>query len=441
MNFIVTSQILPKKCCGSYIKILHNDEVCYVKFNDDLDSEFVVRRKSSSSRERWEMVEKSTQKIRAFHLAPTLPEEITSTWTILSGRSTRKGLIKFVSVDNDPKRGQKRTYNDRGDGTKKKKMKRAFGRKVSQECKPLVTKHKALTKARLQILEDFPVEKKQLECDIATQDNELYSTSYVHEIMDYIRSVEADNLPSGSYMEKKQSNITITHRRQLLDFMNICVTKYRQKNATYHLAVNILDRFLSTRPVSKNQLQLIGCVCLWLAAKYVEVQVPSMDDFVLISDELFDTDEMCEMECEIVNALDFEFTVPTPLSFAERYGHVIKYMLQLEKQKRRLGHLINYFLEHCSLVYDFVGEHPSLIAASACYAAAVWLDRDFHWNETLEEEIGYTVAEMQRIVSIIKYEVYEKKRDPEEENLHVFEKYKTSKFENVALMRYARGTA
>jgi len=281
---------------------------------------------------------------------------------------------------------------------------------------------------------------EKLVCDIETEDDELYVPDYVQDIISYLKSVEGNFLPMRDYIEKKQPHITSHARSTMLNWMNAVVTKYEQTNATYHLAANIFDRFLSQQSsIKRSKLHLVGCVCLWLAAKYIEVHVPVMDDFVALAADAFDTEEMLAMECNIVNALDFELTVPSSLNFAERYGHIIKHMLALEKQKRRLLPLINFFIEHCTLIYGLVGEKPSLIAASASYAAAVWLDRDFEWTEQLVQEIGYTVEEMKGIVALIKKEIYEKKRPVKKP--HVFDKYGSKTNEFVSLMRYSASSA
>lgn len=439
MNFVISSNVLAKKCQGLYTKINRKGQDCYLKLNDDMFVEIIIRYNENRETPRWEMIEQANGKVRAYHTSIDCCDDMTTRWTIFQGSNRRKGQIKFVAVDDQPKKGRKRCLENI-DGNKKN-VKRAFGRKVSQECKPLVTKQKPCTKKRTRthILEpQSPLPSHtngKLVCDIETEDNELYVPDYVQDIIKYLKSVESNFLPMRDYVEKKQPHLSNSARFTMLNWMNAVVSKYEQTNATYHLAASIFDRFLSFQSVSQAQLHLVGCVCLWLAAKYIEVHVPVMDDFVALADDAFDTEDMLTMECDIVNALDFEFTVPSSLNFAERYGHIIKHMLALEKQRRRLLPLINFFIEHCTLIYELVGEKPSLIAASASYAAAVWLDRDFEWTEQLVQEIGYTVEEMKGVVALIKHEIYEKKRPNKKP--HVFEKYGSRSNEFVALMRYS----
>lgn len=435
MSFVISSNILAKKCQGLYTKVERKNKELYLKLNEDMCVEFFIQR--NEDLERWELIEQKTSKIRASHTSTESCEKIGTNWVIHQGATRRKGLIKFVAESAQIK-GKKRRLNE-----DKKTVKRAFGRKVSQDCKPLVAKSMNTTatrRPRTHILEDFPTVSKtggKQQCDIENEDNHLYVTEYAKDIISFLKKTESDFLPARDYIEKKQPHWNSNHRNKMINWMNAVVSKYEQTDASFHLAVNIFDRFLSKKMIEQNQLHLVSCVCLWIAAKYIEVQVPVTDDFIILADESFDTEDMVDMECEIVNALEFRLTVPTALNFSERYGLILKYMLDTEKHQRRIIPLINYFIEHCTLIYELVGEKPSLIAAAASYAAAVWLDGNFEWTKELQKEVGYTVEEMEGIVGLIRHEVYEKIRPETAAKLHVFEKYQTRSKEYVALMRYS----
>ncbi len=70
------------------------------------------------------------------------------------------------------------------------------------------------------------------------------------------------------------------------------------------MSFNLIDRFLSKCFVKRNRLQLLGCVCLWIASKYHEIFSPEMNDFVYISDKAFQKPEMLRMEEAVVKFLD-----------------------------------------------------------------------------------------------------------------------------------------
>lgn len=57
-------------------------------------------------------------------------------------------------------------------------------------------------------------------------------------------------------------------RAILLDWLIEVCEVYKLHRETYYLAVDYLDRFLSTNSkISKTRLQLIGITCLFVAAK------------------------------------------------------------------------------------------------------------------------------------------------------------------------------
>lgn len=57
-------------------------------------------------------------------------------------------------------------------------------------------------------------------------------------------------------------------RAILLDWLIEVCEVYKLHRETYYLAVDYLDRFLSTNAkISKTRLQLIGITCLFVAAK------------------------------------------------------------------------------------------------------------------------------------------------------------------------------
>ena len=59
-----------------------------------------------------------------------------------------------------------------------------------------------------------------------------------------------------------QSDITSNMRKILIDWLVEVHMKYRLRMETLHLAVNIIDRYLSKAPVVRKYLQLVGIVAM-----------------------------------------------------------------------------------------------------------------------------------------------------------------------------------
>lgn len=64
---------------------------------------------------------------------------------------------------------------------------------------------------------------------------------------------------------------------------------------TLYLTVNLIDRFLAINPIVRKKLQLVGVTAMLLACKYEEVQVPVVEDLILISDRAYSRKEVLDM--------------------------------------------------------------------------------------------------------------------------------------------------
>ncbi len=66
--------------------------------------------------------------------------------------------------------------------------------------------------------------------------------------------------------------------------------------ADLYLSTNYVDRFLSTFPVMRGRLQLVGVTCMLIASKYEEIFAPRVEDFVYITDSTYSETEVLQME-------------------------------------------------------------------------------------------------------------------------------------------------
>ena len=71
--------------------------------------------------------------------------------------------------------------------------------------------------------------------------------------------------------------------------------KFELREETLFLTVNLIDRFLERHEVARKNLQLVGVTSMLLACKYEEVFVPSVDEFVMITDKAYTKKEVLNM--------------------------------------------------------------------------------------------------------------------------------------------------
>lgn len=90
--------------------------------------------------------------------------------------------------------------------------------------------------------------------------------------------------PKAAYM-KKQPDITNSMRAILVDWLVEVGEEYKLQNETLYLAVNYIDRFLSSMSVLRGKLQLVGTAAMLLAS-YVQLKNQSFFYYGLCGREL-----------------------------------------------------------------------------------------------------------------------------------------------------------
>lgn len=125
-------------------------------------------------------------------------------------------------------------------------------------------------------------------------------------------------------MKRNQNSITESMRCILIDWIIDIHLKFKLKNETLFIAVNLIDNYLAlTENVDRKQLQLIGIACMQIASKYEEIYPPNSNEFIYITDYAYTQGQLYEMEFNILFALDFEIGFTTSYRFLERYKKVM----------------------------------------------------------------------------------------------------------------------
>ena len=108
-----------------------------------------------------------------------------------------------------------------------------------------------------------------MEMSVVLEDEKPVSVNevpdYHEDIHTYLREMEVKCKPKVGYM-KKQPDITNSMRAILVDWLVEVGEEYKLQNETLHLAVNYIDRFLSSMSVLRGKLQLVGTAAMLLAS-------------------------------------------------------------------------------------------------------------------------------------------------------------------------------
>ncbi|PHT74287.1 Cyclin-B2-2 [Capsicum annuum] len=146
--------------------------------------------------------------------------------------------------------------------------------------------------------------------------------------------------------------------------------------------MNLIGRFLAVQSVIRKKLQLIRITTLLLACKHEEVYIHVVKDLILISDKAYARKEVLEMEKLIVNALQFNMTVPTTYVFMRQF---LKASQSYEKVE-----LVSFFLlELCLVKYKILRFPPSMFVATAVFTAQCILGVSREWNANRKKHSSY----------------------------------------------------
>ncbi len=81
-------------------------------------------------------------------------------------------------------------------------------------------------------------------------------------------------------------------RSILIDWLIEVHLKFKLVPETLFLTVNLIDRYLQHKQVTRQKLQLVGVTAMLIASKYEEIYAPIVKDFVYITDNAYTKEEI-----------------------------------------------------------------------------------------------------------------------------------------------------
>ncbi|KAI9039650.1 cyclin family protein [Aspergillus affinis] len=269
------------------------------------------------------------------------------------------------------------------------------------------------------------VEESRTQEDI---EEELWDTNmvadYNEDIFDYMKEQEIKMLPNAHYMDN-QAEIQWSMRSVLMDWLVQVHHRFGLLPETLFLCVNYIDRFLSCKIVSLGKLQLVGATAIFIAAKYEEINCPSVGEIVYMVDGGYTADEILKAERFMLSMLQFELGWPGPMSFLRKVSKADDYDLETRT-------LAKYFLEITIMDERFVGSPPSFVAAGAHCLARMML-RKGSWSAAHIHYAGYTYSQLLPLISLM----MECCEIPRKHHAAIYDKYADRKFKRASLFAEA----
>ncbi|KAA8568930.1 hypothetical protein EYC84_007906 [Monilinia fructicola] len=230
-------------------------------------------------------------------------------------------------------------------------------------------------------------------------EDEMWDTSmvaeYGEEIFSYMRELENKLLPDPHYMDT-QAEIQWSMRSVLMDWL-----------IQVHQRFSLLPETLFLCP-------------FFVAAKYEEINCPSIGEIVYMVDGGYSSEEILKAERFMLSMLQFELGWPGPMSFLRRISKADDYDLETRT-------LAKYFLEVTIMDERFVGSPPSFVAA-ASHAVARFMLSKGDWSPAHVYYSGYTWAQLKPLVSLV-IECCENAR---KHHAAVFEKYSDRRYKRAS---------
>ncbi|XP_030047638.1 cyclin-A2 [Microcaecilia unicolor] len=246
---------------------------------------------------------------------------------------------------------------------------------------------------------------------------------YAEDIHTYLREIEVACKPKVGYM-KKQPDITNSMRAILIDWLVEVGEEYQLQSETLYLAVNYIDRFLSSMSVLRGKLQLVGTAAMLLASKFEEIYPPEVAEFVYITDDTYSKKQVLKMEHLILKVLSFDLAAPTVQQFLTQY--FLRHPLAPKVQ------YLSMYLGELSLIDadPFLKYLPSVVAAAALIVANYTITGS-SWPESLVQMTGYTHETIKPCVLDL-HQTYLSAATHTQQAVR--EKYKTAKCHGVSLI-------
>ena len=134
---------------------------------------------------------------------------------------------------------------------------------------------------------------------------------YKQDVIDFMAKVQK------AEPQESQKQVTEKMRQILIDWMVDVHDSFELKEQTLHLALSYLADFSALKEITKEDYQLAGIACLWIASKYEEIYPPRTRNYIEVTADTYTVRDLKNMEGNIIEALGFDLNRTTALQLLE----------------------------------------------------------------------------------------------------------------------------
>lgn len=187
----------------------------------------------------------------------------------------------------------------------------------------------------------------------------------------------------------------LIYRDDMIAFIEVITSKLTFKENTYHLAIALLDSFMSLYTVEKRMLKLMSFIAPYLASKLEESnrKLPELSYVVKLFDNMYTLEEVQRCEAVFLKTLHFKLNLKTPYTFIEYFFSKgilndvdLKMMNNTERDSivTKFETVVTFFIRIAVKKYDFFKYKPIIVATASIACARKVFNFNDIWNDDLK---------------------------------------------------------
>jgi hypothetical protein len=210
---------------------------------------------------------------------------------------------------------------------------------------------------------------------------------------------------SVSQFRSVQTQVTPRHREAAVLWMIQTHQNLGVVTDCLYNAVIFFDIACCTRPIAKENIQLLMMTCLWVAVK-VEEGKELINHVLELSGDKFTRDDVIDCELDLIQVLSFRTNFPTTKIFLRR-------ILDATAAQNKIAEAANFLAETSLLEIKCLDFAPATVAAAAVCLGFVGLTMPCPFNSIVQYAHIDDIADLRECANVIQNKVRDILRNPQ----------------------------
>ena len=223
-----------------------------------------------------------------------------------------------------------------------------------------------------------------------------------------------------------------------LNHLLLICEKFKFRQETFYLTINLFDRYLQYLKLSKKlvNIDLILMTCIFISSKYEEIYPPFLDEYSQFFN--FSKNEILKQEYNILDNLHFELHICSPYLFLTKFFNTME-----KTEPIKILHGAQFFLDLCLISLEFCIYKPSLQASICLYLSKKIINNNtiyktILWSSDNQSITGYSETEIKKYLKIplkLIKNFFNNNIVKDFTKTALYTKYSSNKYSNVANMK------